>query len=376
MLALLALVAALLAAAPTAAAAKRRVPHGFFGVMWDGSVVHADDGVQDEQWALMARTGVESVRAVFSWKQAQPTAGASPDFSHTDQVVTLAAEHGISVLPVVLDTPGWAAAFDHSYSPPRDPADFGDFLQALVVRYGPDGTFWTNNPLLPKHPIRYWQIWNEPHLSYRWYAPKGSKYAWPRGYVALLKMARAVLRSADPHAKVVLGGLTNDSWNRLHELYRLHARRYFDVAAIQTYTGAPRLALKAIRLFRRVMRRGGDPRKPIWATETGWPAAVGRMHVPKGQRTLVATDRGMASDLRKMFRSVAAKRRLLRYRVGRVFWYTWSSPYKALSDIFDFAGLESYYQGNFERKPALRAYRRTVLRLEGCAKDSFGVCQS
>jgi hypothetical protein len=375
LLAVLAVLAALLALAPGAGAARRRVPHGFFGVVWDGSVVHASDGVQDDQWGLMSRTGVESVRAVFSWDQSQPTAAVSPDFSRSDQVVTLAAEHGMSVLPIIVDTPKWAAAYAQRDSPPRDPADFGDFLQALVVRYGPAGSYWSEHPLLPSHPIRYWQIWNEPDRPYRWYAPKGSAYAWPGGYVSLVAEARRALRAFDPGAKVVLAGLTNDSWNHLATLYRRHIRPYFDVAAIQTYTGTPRFALKGIRLFRRVMRRHGDARKPLWATETGWPAAVGRMPVPGGLRTLVTTDRGMASNLKVMFRALAARRRLARYRVGRVYWYTWSSPYQRLTDIFDFAGLLSYYRGSFERKPALRAYRSTVRRFEGCAKDNFGACR-
>jgi hypothetical protein len=365
----------LLAAAPPADAAKRRVPRGFFGAMWDGSVVHAPDGVQDEQWALMSRTGVESVRAVFSWEDAQPTAGSGIGFTRTDQVVTLAVEHGMRVLPVVIATPRWAAAYPHSFSPPRHAADYGDYLRALVERYGPNGTFWTEHPLLPKRPIRAFQVWNEPHLSYRWYAKKRSRYAWPRGYLRLLKEAHRAVKEGDPGAKVVLGGLTNDSWNQLRRLYKGHARPYFEIAAIQTYTGAPKLAMKAIFLFRRVMRRYKDLRVPIWATETGWPAARGRMKVPRGQRSLVSTDRGMAARLRTMFRTLATKRRLARYRVGRVFWYTWSSPYRPVSDIFDFAGLQSYDRGEFERKPALRAYRRTVSRYEGCAKDSFGACK-
>jgi hypothetical protein len=375
LLVLVAALIALLAAAPAADAGKRRVPRGFYGAMWDGSVVNASDGVQEEQWALMSRTGVESVRAAFSWDEAQPTAGSAISFARTDRVVTLAVEHGMRLLPVVLDTPRWASAYSHSVSPPRNAVDYAAYLRALVMRYGPEGSFWSEHPLLPKRPIRAYQIWNEPHLSYRWYAKRGSSYAWPGGYVTLLKASHRALKAADPGAKVVLGGLTNDSWNKLLRLYRRHARRYFEIAAIQTYTGSPKLALRAIFLFRRAMRRYGDLRKPIWATETGWPAARGRMRVPPGQRTLVSTDRGMASRLRAIFGALAVKRRLARYRVGRVFWYTWSSPYRPLSDIFDFAGLQSYYRGSFERKPALRAYRRAAQRYEGCAKGSFGACR-
>ena len=192
--------------------------------------------------------------------------------------------------------------------------------------------------------------------------------------MALLKAGRRALRSADRRAKVVLAGLTNDSWNHLLRLYRRGARRHFDIAAIQTYSGSPRRAMRAIFLFRRAMRRYRDARKPIWATETSWPAAQGRMRVPRGMRPLATTDRGMASRLTRMFSTVARQRRLARYRVGRIFWYTWSSPYRRVSDIFDFAGLQSYFEGSFARKPALRAFRRVARRYEGCVKDSFGAC--
>ena len=256
---------ALMAAAPSADA-RRKVPHGFFGTMWGGSVANAPDEVQEEQWALMARTGVESVRTVFSWSDAQSTPDAAPNFERTDRVVRLAAARGMQLLPVVIETPPWARAFDHPASPPRSNADLAAYLTALVRRYGPNGSFWTEYPVLPKRPIRTWQLYNEPHLPYFWHAERGSRYAWPRGYVALLKAGRRALRSADRRAKVVLAGLTNDSWNHLLRLYRRGARRHFDIAAIQTYSGSPRRAMRAIFLFRRAMRRYRDARKPIWAT--------------------------------------------------------------------------------------------------------------
>jgi hypothetical protein len=193
--------------------------------------------------------------------------------------------------------------------------------------------------------------------------------------VRLLKEARRVLDATDPSAKLVLAGLTNDSWNHVRRLYKRRIRGLFDIAAIQTYSGSPRSALKAISLFRRVMRRYGDGRTPLWATEVSWPAARGRMRVPGGQRTLVTTDRGMASRLGRVFGTLAKKRRLRRYGVGRVFWYTWTSPYRRVSDIFDFAGLQSYYRGRFRRKPALRAFQRVARRYEGCAKNGSGGCR-
>src|ERR1700750_3118759 len=66
---------ALCAAAPSAPAATRSVPKGFYGAVYDGAVTSAAPAVQDEQFARMAQAGVESVRAVFSWADAQPNSG-------------------------------------------------------------------------------------------------------------------------------------------------------------------------------------------------------------------------------------------------------------------------------------------------------------
>ena len=68
---LLAAALALLALASPAEAARRKVPHGFFAVMYDRATTDAPDATQEQQWALMARSGVESVRTVFSWARAQ-----------------------------------------------------------------------------------------------------------------------------------------------------------------------------------------------------------------------------------------------------------------------------------------------------------------
>src|SRR3712207_4771328 len=129
---------ALLAVAP-AAEAKRKVPRGFYAVMWDREATDAPDAEQESQWALMARSGVESVRTVFSWAQGQPEPGVT-DYAYTDRLVGLAAAHNIELLPVVRTTPSWAALNPFARgSPPKNVADYTAYLEALIVRYGPDG---------------------------------------------------------------------------------------------------------------------------------------------------------------------------------------------------------------------------------------------
>jgi hypothetical protein len=372
LLSLLALLALLLAA-PVAEAGKRRVPRGFYGVVWDQDVAGASAAVRGEQFGLMARTGVESVRTVVSWADAQPVAGQQPSFAPTDDIVASAAASGIDLLPIVMYAPRWARRYPRAVaSPPERASDYAAFLEQLVARYGPSGSFWSERPDLPRRPIRRWQIWNEPHLHYQWTVPSGGKGRFPGGYVALLRAAHAALRRADPGARVVLAGLTNDAWNYLRALYRSGARRFFDLTAVQTYTSRPARVVLTLRRFRAVMSAGGDRRKQVMVTEMSWPAARGRTRVPSYHRSIVTTDTGMAGKLTEGYRLLARDRR--RFRIAGVYWYTWASSYRRGS-IFNYAGLGHFAGGRYAPKPAWRAYRRSARRDEGCAKSSTGACR-
>jgi Beta-galactosidase len=366
---LLALVA-VLAVAPAADAAKRKVPRGFYGVMWDREVASGADSAQELQWGLMARSGVESVRTVFSWAQAQPEAGVT-SFAHTDELVARAARHNQRLLPVVLWTPDWARLYPkESSSPPARVEDYAAYLTALVGRYGPDGSFWTEHPELPPRPVRAWQLWNEPHLDFYWLAPDGR---WASEYARLLTAGSAAIRAADPGAKVVLGALADYAWRHLDTVYEQGTRRSFDVASINFFTAKPRNALTALRRTRKVMRANRDGRKELWLTEVSWPAAKGRDKPnARWQRPWIQTDRGMARRVTQVYGLLARARR--KVRLGRVYWYTWSSDYRP-GDLFDFGGLVRWSGGDYEATPALRAYRRSARRHQGCAKTSAGDCR-
>ena len=192
LLSILAVLGASFAVIPTAHAAKRQVPFGFYGVMWDGDIATAPAKQQDRQWALMARSGVESVRTVFSWALAQPTADGPLDFTDTDRKVAMASRRGVALLPVVLYTPHWAARSPDTFgSTPKYASDYAAFMRQLVLRYGPRGSFWAENPKLPRRPIRDWQLWNEPHFDFYWHVPGEDKTQWASEYVELLAPGRA-----------------------------------------------------------------------------------------------------------------------------------------------------------------------------------------
>jgi len=354
-----ALAAALLLgpAAGPGEAATRSVPRGFFGVMADGPLLAPSTNLEHE-FDVMVSTGVESVRVAFYWSDAQPDPSAPIDYRETDRVVAGAAQRGLSVLPVVIRAPAWAALSPGDIaSPPKGTADYTRFVAALVRRYGPDGSFWLERPDVPKRPVRDWQIWNEPNITRYW-----SKQPFAAGYVSLLRAAGAEIKRIDPGARIVLCGLANFSWRALRSIYKAGGRKHFDVAAVHPFTGKVRNAARIVRLNRAVMRRYGDARKPMMLTEVTWSSA-------KGQKTTIfgweVTESGQAKRVTQALTLFARERRSL--RIERVYWYTWLTPDRASPNSFDWSGLRKLVSGVPEDKPALGAYRDVALPLEGCS---------
>ena len=109
-----------------------------------------------------------------------------------------------------------------------------------------------------------------------------------------------------------------------------------------------RRSVKATVLYRQAMNRRGDRRKPIYITEITWPASKGKTDpIP---RQLQDTPRGMAAKLGQMYAKMIGRRRAL--GLGKVFWYTWSSPYGGESN-FHYTGLLRYDDNVFTAQPAL-----------------------
>jgi hypothetical protein len=358
MLRLAALTAALsLVLCGHAAAKPRSVPQGWLGVVADGPLTAP--GFPTGEWDLLASSGAEAVRTAFYWREIQPNGPADGDFSHTDPVVLAAAQRGLSVLPVLQGTPGWAARSPGDLaSPPRDPADIARLLTSLVTRYGPHGSFWSEHPELPARPVRDWQIWNEPNLTRYW-----NVTPWAPSYVTLLKAAHAALKAADPGSRTILAGLPNESWLALREIYKQGGHGAFDVVALHPYTGKPANVVKLVRFARREMRPHGDTRMPVWVTELSWPAAVGKTKTTAGFET---TDRGQAKRLADGIALLAKQRRAL--LIGRVYWYTWLSAEGSTPSSFDYSGLRRMRAGRIVTTPALAAFRLVARHLEGCAK--------
>ncbi len=347
---------------------------GFVGVNVDGPLVTPRDRVDlGAQMDLMVRNGVESIRVAFSWAEAQPYAqmadvpagqtanfvdvdGVPTDFSATDRVVALAAARGLRVLPTVIYAPRWDARPNaHGLATPAKVAPYADYLTALVDRYGPRGTFWTNDR--PRLPIRSWQIWNEPNLPFYWPQPSTT------GYLKLLGAAHSAVDRADPGAQVVLAAITNFSWQYLAQIYRGGGRNLFDVIAANPFTATPRGVIEILRLVRQTASRFGDATKPLLATEVSWTSA--RTACECAVYDWDTTNAGQARRVAEALPLLAANRKAL--RLTGFYYYTWMGDQAKLRYDFNFAGLLGYRHGRTMVKPALATFALAALALEHCA---------
>lgn len=354
------------------------MPQGFVGVDADGPLFGAEPAAGlGAQIAPMVAAGVQSIRVAFSWASAQPypawssltsaqqaqftdVDGVPTDFRQTDLIVGDAALLHLAVLPIVLYAPPWDAGSNPGgFQPPADPAPYAAYLTALIARYGPNGAFWRDHPGLSPLPITQWQIWNEPNIQLYWPQPFAS------GYVKLLRAANAAVKAADPSAKVVLGALTNYAWNALASILKIPgAAGQFDEVAVNGFTARPSDVILYLLYMRRALNKFGYRATPLLATELSWPSALGK--VRGTGYDFDTTEAGQAANIATLLPLLGRDR--ARLGLAGFYYYTWmSAEQPGSTNPFSYGGLLALRGGRIVIKPALAAFKRAALALEGCA---------
>jgi hypothetical protein len=365
--ALLALLAALLVLLVPAGAAAA-LPAGFWGVV-------ANEPASPEGAATLRAGGVEGIRVPVNWSAVQSSPGALPDWSSVDPFVRGAAEAGIGVLPFLTGPPGWAVSYEGIGGGAKAPVSmpvqtaaqrsgWREFLRLAVFRYGPGGSFWTENPLLPERPVRTWQIWNEE--NYKYFAARPS----PSQYGKLVVNSYVDLRSADPGARIVLGGLfarpkggnTKPAPGRikrayfaadfLERMYRatpgVHGK--FIAVALHPYSYNYKQLTPEVEELREALKRSGDGGRALWITELGWSS--GHPSAANGHNKFEKGAQGQARELRGAFGLLRAH--ATAWRVKRVYWFSYTdSP--GTCNFCDGSGL--FAAGGGGPKPAWSAYK-------------------
>jgi hypothetical protein len=273
-----------------------------------------------------------------------------------DPVIKITSRAGLDVLPVVVTAPRWAKKDPSDPAgPPKNPADFANFMRELIGRYGPQGTFWKENPDIPKVPIRAWQIWNEPSHDFYW-----STQPWPASYVRVLKAAHKAIKSADPGAKTVLAGFPDRSWESLRAVLKAGGGSAFDVAAAHPYTYQVANVLKIVKLDRAALRAGGAGSKPLWLTEVAYSSGQGKV-LPKYAFGFETSEQGQAVKLGQVLTLLNANKRAL--GIQRMYIETWSSTDRNPQSTWDWAGIREVRGSDVRAKPAFDVFKHFATKL-------------
>ena len=211
----------------------------------------------------------------FTWNIIEPEKGQF-DWELTDLYVQAASNAGIKISAVIQPFAGWDqkntqtnkdaldfAYYDYKAGPPKDIAEYQNFLTKIVERY--------------KDKVFVWEIGNEPEN------PGGGYQNDPEGYFDLVKITSETIKKADSEAKVTNGGameivgmmesdLFKAFWTRFFALGGGQYLDYFNVHYnIERNMNAkldPDTFEKNLIAFNNLMDENGG-RKPLYLTEFG-----------------------------------------------------------------------------------------------------------
>jgi hypothetical protein len=248
--------------------------------------LEADPAVRARSMGMIADAGFTWIRQQFPWEDIEihgrgdfedrrnvDAIGVVSAWDKYDQIVALAAQHGVHVLARIDNPPAWTRANpnESTLAPPDDWADYDAFLTAVAERY--------------RGRVRHYQIWNEPNIYPEW----GENPVNPEEYTAVLCRAYALLKAIDPaivvHAAALSPTVSLTDRNLsdlifLQRMYQAGASGCFDVMHAQGYgffSGPTDQRLRTTTLnfarplyIRDIMVANGDAGVPLWISEAGW----------------------------------------------------------------------------------------------------------
>lgn len=255
-----------------------RFPAPLFGMQ-----MYSSTATTSKYYPFLIGSGTSWVRVPIDWQHIEPEklSPAIYSWSRTDQIVAASRPDmgGLHMIGVIDILPAWAQLIPGAVSGPIRPDaldDFAEFVKATVERYDGDG-----HEDAPGSPvIKHWEIINEPDGGnpMRW-GEYGEEYA------EMLAIAYTAIKTADPGALVLFGGIAYDWFDYqggpfvssfLDDVLAAGGGNYFDVMNFHMYPSfAPNwnslstgLKGKAEAIRVKLAEYGFE--KPIVITEAGW----------------------------------------------------------------------------------------------------------
>jgi len=294
------------------------------------------------------------VRVFLGWNGLEPAEGAY----NTAEIANY--QHFFNELPAgtkidvdVWGTPAWAnGGSSNVATPPVDDAEYAGFVNYLANAF--------------HGRVTAWEIWNEEDNRGWWIGT-------PAQYVALLKAAYPAIKSADPSATVIVGGLTGNDGAYLGQLYAAGAEGSFDAVGVHTDTACNiaspydfefnpgthtinQYFFLGFVSIHAAMVAAGDAAKPIYMTELGWSSTDAECEVGHwaGQKAAGVTLQQQAIYLEQAYHCLAQPR----YSSVKVAMWFELFDEGSSSDPLDNFGLLGQ---NYAPKPAFAAFEQESL---------------
>jgi hypothetical protein len=265
----------------------------------------------------MAQAGSTIVTTVFSWSDVEPTAPAGDshiyDWSIYDTKFGAATEVGMDIFVLFTDNPSWAAQYPGGPLYSGRINDLKAFLSVAVERYDGDGI--EDAPGSPV--VTYWSFYAEPDNGDPVRASSGKGY-WGHngvGYAALLAEVYPVIRTANPQAQVLIGGLAYDWFEDqggpfvrsflpdvLNAMKTSYGRYYVDGLAFHYYPLSNDTILHKANALKAILSDCGTPGLPMMVPEMGyWSASgAGSSEEKQARRLAQMYTRGLLAGLQHM----------------------------------------------------------------------------
>lgn len=219
----------------------------------------------------MKELGIDTLRCSFGWDDYEPMPGHY-DFVWLKEFVRLAAAHNIKLRPYIGYTPTWAGTAGSGdgvdwNNPPRDYEAWYRFVfnLASALREFPN--------------VLSYEIYNEQNDASWW---DGSIDE----YMKTLRLGALAVRTANPEAQIIVGGLTFPDYAWLRRVVENSHARYYDIIAFHAYPetwSAEDVFVEnylnaGYRAFARTNRSLGES-EPIWINEMGFATTPGKSEV-------------------------------------------------------------------------------------------------
>ncbi len=286
----------------TAGQAARRVPKALFGQHVASIAQGAPDTLPTVGAVRLWDSGVQ-------WRDIH-LARNSYNWAPLEAAVTNAEKLGATeILYTLGSTPLWAAAVKDStyalYGPgsnshPAKDEYYLDYLSQVAAKF--------------RGRITAYQVWNEANL-------RDFYLGTPTQMATLTKKARAVLKAADPSAKLVAASTTVRAKGPVGKFGKAYGKAMrevkwpVDVVSAHFYppaTSGPGTRVKYIKKIKKYYKRWGAKRKPLWDTEMNYGDTRSYMKVKRTYTGATA-----ATYVARTYIDA------IRYGVSRVFWYGW-----------------------------------------------------